>query len=106
MIKKEIIETIKKELVAEMKKMGFIDTSDNTERIVDSLIKKHLESLNEEEDDTTELFSEIDEEITKFLKKEYNEVGEIGPNGDYTGYFTKEKFETIEELEKKFNIGE
>lgn len=102
----EIKATIKKEIIQEIEDKGYICDSDNCKRIIDILIRENIKFLDGIEEMEIDLIQDIENEMRGFLKKEYNQIGEIRKNGDYEGYFTKEKFESLEDLYTKFNIGE
>lgn len=109
---KKILDSIKNSLVEEIKKEGYICDSDNTDRIVDSLIKENINKIskNEEEleDNLVEYFDEILNETYKFLNEKYNKVSKYNLQGEFIRYFYDKKysFNSINELEKYFKIGE
>ena len=96
-------EWIKCEIDFEIYKNGFIDESDRVERDSIKLAKKIIEGTEYTEDDEDILI----EEIEIILEKNYNCVSDCDESGDYTCYYYNDKysFETIEDLENKFNLG-
>ena len=47
---KKVLEVIKKEIEKEMQEVGFLEDSDNTERIYESIIEKMIEDEDSREE--------------------------------------------------------
>lgn len=81
----DILEQTKKEISAEMDRAGYIDESDDNERFIDELTKKHTEE-NEKLD-----FDEVLEMVDDYMKKTYKRKGSSDDGGHYAGCYYKDK---------------
>lgn len=104
----KMFEMVKKNVVEEMEKKGFIFDGDNSERFVDNEIKIAIEKTCEDYEEGKDLyFDELENKIQNFMRN-YKKIGKCNQQGIYTGYFYKNDchFETVEDLENFFGIGE
>ena len=105
----KIFEVVKKNVVEEIEKTGFIFDGDNADRIIDKEIKKEIEKTCEDYEEGKDLyFDDVEERIQKYMKENYKKVGECDQQGNYAGYFyrTNYQFKTVDDLENFFGIGE
>ena len=87
-----------KKIDEEIKRVGFIDDSDNTDRFLDNLANQ----INEDEQET------ILEDLKIYVNDKYDclcEVDEIG-NAEVYFYSKDLDFNSIEEFNKHFDLGE
>lgn len=107
-IKKELVNNIDKE----MNRLGFICDSDCCDRFIDNELKNLIEEYSldydEYEDNINDYFDDISAYIRGYITAKYNAVIEQDKYGNLTEYFydTKYNFNTVEELENYFKIGE
>lgn len=78
---KKVLEVIKKEIEKEMQEVGFLEDSDNTERIYESIIKKMIEDEDSRE--------EAEKEIRAWMKQTYEQYGSCDKTAHYAGCFYK-----------------
>ncbi len=105
----KMFEMVKKNVVEEMEKKGFIFDGDNTDRFIDEEIRKEIEKNCEDYEKGIDLyFDELENKIQNFMRENYKKVGKCNEQGIYVGYFYKYDchFETVEDLENFFGIGE
>lgn len=105
----KMFEVVKKNVMEEIEKREFIFDGDNSERFVDNEIKKVIEKNCEDYEEGMDLyFDELENKIQNFMRENYKKVGKCDQQGIYTGYFYKNDchFETVEDLENFFRIGE
>lgn len=110
MEEKKALEIILEEVKREIKE-GFICDSDNTDRFIDETIKNTIKILSSEdnvEENIEDYFEELLDKTQKFLNDTYKSVSKISTTGDATIYYYDNcfDFETVEELEDHFLIGE
>lgn len=104
MMKKELLlEKARKQIEEEMRRTGFIDDSDNTDRFLDRLAKEIIEQeilkgnndinfFYEKEAEIEEAKDELLDLIKDKIMIKYNRVGFVDERGDYRGcYFETKK---------------
>lgn len=105
-----ILENIKKDLIKKMEELSWIDDSDNSERIIDSVIDKEIEKAFDEdekiEEFNEEYYASLYDDVQVFMKENFNIVGIIHKNGDFEGYYYIKNlnFSDIEEFKKHFDL--
>lgn len=105
----KIYEAVKESVEKEIGERGFIFDGDAANRFIDTEIKTEIEKNCEDYEEGKDLyFDEILERMEKYMRENYKRVGEHNAQGIYVGYFYKNDchFETVEELEIFFGIGE
>lgn len=102
----ELIEAIRKEILD----VGYIYDGDGSCRFIDMKAIKIVQSHFKSEDDGVILneITSLVEFVTSYIKGLYKRIYNIAPNGLYSGYYyTRDlQFDTVEELEDHFHIGE
>ncbi len=96
-MKKEVLEVIKKEIEKEIEKDGFLEDSDETERIYESIIEKMIEDRDERE--------EAEKEIRAWMLKKYERYGSYDKTAHYTGCFYKDS-QGLKRFKEIINIKE
>jgi hypothetical protein len=114
------IEEAKTEIENEMKRLGFIDDSDDCQRFLDSLCRKLIEnnvlcySDNENSifqfynKDIKELSEDLLQKVRDEIMSDYNTLSETDERG-HTGYVYYEidkQFKNFDEFDKYFGLGE
>lgn len=79
---KKVLEAIKKEIEKEMQEVGFLEDSDDTERIYESIIEKMIEDEDKRE--------EAEKEIRAWMRQTYEQYGSCDEGGHYAGCFYKD----------------
>lgn len=92
----KLIDKAKKEIKKEMERVGYIDNSDNTARVLDGLAwELSSEKIGGSKDDYPNELEGMIEDTTEellgllqdYMKETYKEEGEIKDNGDYVGCY-------------------
>ena len=96
----EVLELLVEE---ELSSVGYLVDSDNCERFLEA---KTLEIT--ESSEKTEMVEDLIRGAKNWIRRHSKRIGYIKPSGDYVGYYYKKdlNFETVEELERFFRIGE
>ena len=115
---KNLLQRAEVKVQEEIKRVGFIDDSDNTDRFLDNLsrelaeeeILKGNEDIDfyyEKECEIEELQEELLEEIKDKIMSKYNRFSTC-ENGRYAGYYYEidKEFDNLDEFNNHFGIGE
>lgn len=116
----ELLSKAELAIANEIKSIGFICDSDNTDRFLDrlawNLAKEHilqgsydLDAYYEHESEIEELRDQLLNEIKeKIMKVKYNKIGKCDASGNYTGYYySKDKeFKNMSEFCRYFRLEE
>jgi hypothetical protein len=116
---KNLLEKAEVKVQEEIKRVGFIDDSDNTDRFLDNLSRElakeevlkgneDIEFYYEKEGEIKELQEDLLEEIKDKIMSKYNRFFTVYESGHYKGcyYEIDKEFNNWDEFNDHFGIGE
>lgn len=118
-IMKNLLQKAEVKIQEEIKRVGFIDDSDNTDRFLDNLAKKLAEEEILQGNDDIDFYYEKEYEIKEMQEKllekikdrimsKYNSFEVFSKRGHCEAYYYEidKKFNTLKEFNNHFGIGE
>ena len=93
-------EKIMKDIAEEMERAGFINSSDNADRLEDKLAGKYQEEYQDETGVGIAVY-DLGADIREWMKLTYKEVGDMDDDANMTSYFypISENYESLKDFE-------